>query len=428
MKNIFFILADCLRADLVFGANRRVPLPTLDRLKTLGVSFTQVISSATMTSPCVSSLFTGYYPIITGIHALRGDILSPTIPTLAEQLKSHGFRTCALMTGPLWEGLGLERGFERFEYCKPSPQLSQTWGERIIEFARGDDGNRPWFLYAHFFDLHAPRVVPPELNRPEYGATTYERAAASLDTRLGEIISRLDLDNTVIVFHADHGELFPQTRWRETRERIWQDYFLGHKPPFMRMGIKRDPTVKAWTNLKRATKMGHGFNLSEGLIRVPLIITSLGAEFAGRTVTAQARQVDIMPTVLDLTGVQEPAVLSGDSLMPLIRGEENGTRAAYLEARAFGRDPHFNLRGLRIPDWKYVDSPTDGRLKPQLYSLSGDPLERHNVIDKHPQIAAELRKLIVEETAAPWPPKEGEAWNEEESTVVEGRLRDLGYF
>lgn len=428
MKNILFILADCLRSDLVFGGERRVPLPQVDRLKEIGVSFTQTISSATMTSPCVSSFFTGCYPIITGIHALRGDVLNSEIPTLAELLQARGYHTCGLVTGPLWEGLGLERGFERYEYCKPGTRLSDTWRDRIAQYAREADKGRPWFIYAHFFDLHAPRVVAPDLNGRQAGATLYERAAASLDRRLGEILASIDLNDTVVVFHADHGELFPHTLWLEAREKIWQDYILGRKPPLMRIGIRRDPTVRAWTNLKRATRMGHGFDLSEGLIRVPLIISGLGAELAGKVVSTQTRQVDIMPTILEVAGLPVPAGLSGKSVFPLMRGDESGTRAAYIEARAFGRDPNFNLRGIRTPDWKYVDSPTDGRVKQQLYSLKADPQEKHNVIDRFPTITAQLKQLMDQETAAIQSSTTTEDWSEAENAVVEGRLRDLGYF
>jgi arylsulfatase A-like enzyme len=428
LKNILFVLADCLRADSVFGGKRQPPTPALDRLKRQGVSFTQVISSATMTSPCVSSLFTGCYPLLTGIHALRGDVLNPALPTLAELLKARGYQTHALMTGPLWEGLGVERGFETFEYRKPGPLLSEEWRDRIRVLITNSAGSRPWFLYAHFFDLHVPRVIAPHLNRAEYGATMYERAFASLDYRLGEILADVDWDDTIVVFHADHGELFPQTPWLETRERIWQDFILGKKPPFMRFGIKRDPTVRAWTNLKRATKMGHGFNLSEGLVRVPLIISGTGHAPSGQVITAQARQVDIMPTLVDLAGFAPPANLSGASLLPVIRETESSTRPAYMEARAFGRDPDFFMRGIRTPDWKFIDSPSDKRVKPQLYSMTADRFERHNVLRLYPDVGAEMSKLMDKEAAPFRQAEESKSWSPEEARVVEDRLRDLGYF
>lgn len=428
LKNILFILADCLRADAVFDPHRRVTTPALDRLRQRGVSFTQVISSATMTSPCVSSFFTGCYPHVTGVHALRGEVLNPALPTLAEILNRRGYRTHALVTGPLWEGLGVERGFETYEYRKPGPMLSEVWRDRIHELATSVFDSRPWFVYAHFFDLHAPRVVPPHLNSTKYGATIYERAVAGLDNRLSEILADIDPEDTITVFHADHGELFPRTRWLETRERIWQDYILGRKPPFMRIGMKRDPTVKAWTGLKRATRMGHGFDLSEGLVRVPLTITGIDRGRPGQMITAQARQVDIMPTLLELAGIRPPTNLSGDSLLPLIDGAEGVTRAAYMEARAFGRDPNFNLRGVRTPNWKYIDSPTDRRVKPRLYSLPADPLERRNVIQQYPEVVAEMRQIIDQETAAVGTGDESEPWTTEEESIVQDRLRDLGYF
>src|SRR5439155_19415832 len=113
-----------------------------------------------------------------------------------------------------------------------------------------------------FYDIHAPRVVAPEFNRPEFGRTQYERAVATFDRRLAEIIGRVNWKDTMVVFHADHGELFPATPWLEIREKVWQEYVLGRQPWLRRMGIRRDPMVRSWTKLKRLTRMGHGFNLS----------------------------------------------------------------------------------------------------------------------------------------------------------------------
>lgn len=380
-----------------------------------------------MTSPCVSSFFTGYYPLMTGVHALRGDVLNPRLPTLAELLSGRGYRTGAFVTGPLWEGLGIERGFETFEYRKPAPELSEVWRDCIRDFVAVKDP-RPWFLYAHFFDLHVPRVVAPDLNRVEYGATIYERALASFDKRLGEVLQHIRSEETIVFFHADHGELIPPTRPMEIRERVWQDYILGGKPPFMRIGIRRDPTVTLWTRLKRATKMGHGFNLSEGLVRVPLISTGIDQAVPGQVVGDQVRQVDIMPTILELACIDPPPNQSGRSLMPLLREGEKGARPAYMEARAFGRDPNFFMQGIRTPQWKYVDSPTDVRVKPQLYSLTSDRIEKRNLIAQFPEVAAEMKSLMVRETASAHTPDESEAWTTEEAAIVQDRLRDLGYF
>jgi arylsulfatase A-like enzyme len=114
-------------------------------------------------------------------------------------------------------------------------------------------------------------------------------------------------------------------------------------------------------------------------------------------------------------------------MLPLVLGQNNVARPAYMEARAFGRDPNFFLRGLRTHEWKYVDSPT-GTQPPQLYHLAVDPEEKSNVIANCPGVAKEMRKLLEAETSEGSPSMTGGGWTDKEASVVEERLRNLGYF
>lgn len=428
LKNILLLLADDLAARVILRDDPRPARPTINDLMRRGTTFTQVISSATMTTPCIASLMTGCYPFVNGVRALRGDMLLPNIPTLAQQLQRRGYRTHGLLTGPLWAGVGLERGFDAYEYRKPSPQLAAHWRDRIHALIESPPDARAWFIYAHFYDIHAPRQVAPEFNRPEFGRTLYERAVATLDRRFAEILGRVDWAETIVVLHADHGELFPETAPRELGEKIWQDTLLGKKPWLMRLGVKKDPLTPLWQRLKRMTNMGHGFNLSEGLVRVPLIIAGANTVPAGRVVADQVRQVDILPTLLELAGAPPPAGIAGRSLLPFLRGAEHGARPAYMETYGFGRDPNFFMRGLRVPQWKYIDSPTDARVQPQLYDLVTDPAEKRNVMGYYPDVVAELKRLLAQETTIATAEHASEVWTPDEETVVADRLRDLGYF
>lgn len=427
-RNILFILADCLRADMVFGEEVRPPTPAIDELRRRGTSFSQAISSTSMTSQSVSTFFTGCYPPVTGVRALRGDVLNQTCPTLAELLRAHGYHTAAFTTGPLWEGIGLERGFERFEYSRPSPGLIVKRQEQIKDLMSAPGDDRPWFIYAHFYDIHTPRVIAPEMNTSRFGASLYQRAVATFDSRLAEILAHVNWDDTLVVFHADHGEIYPTTPLFDLWEDIWQKYIFGKKPWLMRLGIKKDPTVRAWTKWRHATGTGHGFNICEGLVRVPLILAGTEVFSGGRVISDQVRQVDIMPTILEFAGIRPPSPISGRSLSPLLDGTDSQLRPAYMEAHSFGRDPTYFIRGIRTPNWKYIDSPTDKRVRPQLYHLMSDPREKRNVIRGHPEVVADLRKMLEGETSRGDQAHATEDWNAEEANVVETRLRNLGYF
>ncbi len=425
-KSILFILADCLRNDMVYGTRRRPPTPTIDGLRARGTYFSQMISSTSMTSQNLSTFFTGCYPFTTGVRALRGDMLNPALPTLAEILRAKGYQTVALTTGPLWEGLGIERGFEQFDHRKPSPGLIGKRAEQIRAIATNASDTRPWFIYAHFYDIHTPRVIAPELNRSEYGVSQYERAVATFDFRLREILGPIDPDNTIIIFHADHGEIFPDTPFMDWWEDVWQKYIFGSKPWLMRLGIKKDPTVRVWTRWRHATGTGHGAQIWEGLVRVPLIIAGGGVLPAGCIVPAQVRQIDIMPTILDLVGIAPPAGIPGASLVPVVDGTDTRVRPAYMEAHSFGRDPNYYIRGIRIPGWKYIDSPTNYARR-QLYALDADPREKHNLIQERPQMVARLEKMLEQEIKQVTISSQ-EDWTEQEEQLIEERLRNLGYF
>jgi arylsulfatase A-like enzyme len=111
-----------------------------------------------------------------------------------------------------------------------------------------------------------------------------------------------------------------------------------------------------------------------------------------------------------------------------MRGIDYSPRPAYMETYGFGRDPNFFMRGLRMPEWKYIDSPTDPRVKPQLYSLGHDPHERKNVAKEYPEIVAQMKARLEGELQAAAPVRANEDWTDAESKTVEERLRDLGYF
>lgn len=411
-RNLFFILIDCLRADLCYGERGSAKTPVFSRLRQQGTSFNQAIAVATFTTPSVGSIMTGLYPFAHGIRSLSGHKLAPRCVTLAEILRQEGYQTHALATGPLLPETGLNRGFEAYHHRRGKEHLYTGWRSQLdTELDRLARQREGWFLFLHLWEIHAPRHLSPTFNRAEFGKTRYERALSSLDHELERILKRIDLAQTVVVLHGDHGERYERSIAERTIRKL-KRHLLG------------------WGAGRGWYKLGHGYHVYDFLVRVPLIFMGQGLFPAGTQIGAQVRQIDIMPTILDAMGIplDHSVKIHGRSLLPLINGRQMEELPALIEACGLGNpDPRERLIGIRVPPWKYVFAPANPKIPAELYHLGEDPQETNNLVNQHPAIAEELRAAIAatqsglgeEETSAPM--------TREEQEKVEERLRELGY-
>src|SRR5262249_22486826 len=127
--------------------------------------------------------------------------------------------------------------------------------------------------------------------------------------------------------------------------------------------------------------LGHGHSLHRELVHVPLIVRAPG--IAARRVSDVVRQVDVLPTVLELAGLPVPAT-AGRSLVPLMRGEPL-PEAPALSELAQGRN---RFDALREGHYKVLRAPDTG--KSELYDLDLDPDERTDVSAAQPDVLARL--------------------------------------
>jgi arylsulfatase A-like enzyme len=207
----------------------------------------------------------------------------------------------------------------------------------------------------HLYDAHAP-CDPPEPYRTAYRDDPYAAAVAYADAQVGALLEDLErrhlLAETVVVVAADHGESFGEHG-----------------------------------------EGGHGLQLYEEVIRVPLIISAPGLR--PRHVSTVASLVDVMPTVLDLVGASTPNI-DGASLLPELTGGPAATdRIAYSESMypaRFGRSP---LRAVRDDRFKLIDA---GR--PELYDLGRDPSEAHNLASERGAALAGMSRTLARLSAS----------------------------
>ncbi len=393
--NIIVIGVDTLRADRLscFGFPGSVS-PNIDGLASDAVRFTDAIAQSNWTRPSFASIFSGLTVESHGLLSLL-DEFAPSVTTMAEILRTSGWSTHAIAYKPALAGRGFEQGFESYFNIPKVEHLAQENLDKVLAFLRRDHDRR-FFLFLHFNDPHLPYTHPepffsaesradvdyfamtrpvwiesdvqscsncgkPGEREPRYdrmGRRMYVEEVRYLDDRIGALLDELkalDLyDDSIIVFVSDHGE------------SLW-DHF---------------------------DQFGHGGkNHHDELIRVPLIIKphrGWGGAM-GAVVDSQVRAFDLMPTVLELAGLDVSGLdLDAESLAPIMR-EPIAERRPRLAVST-----NEYASAVRVRPWKYVRPLPPHAGPQQLFNLETDPEEHADVASLHPEVVRELRHTAAE--------------------------------
>lgn len=437
-RNVLLLMVDALRADRVYGVDRRAVTPTLDALCQQSTVFTRAFSTASMTTCCTSSILSGTYPFVHGIRSLADHRFRPDLQTLAEAFQAGGYFTWAEVTGPLLPQVGLTRGFDHYAHRDYEETLETPWQPQFAN--RLQAFPRPWFGLLHLWELHHPRTVTPEFNTEAYGANVYDRAVSSLDHQLASLLAALP-ENSAIVLTGDHGEyLSPDgatdsvARLKKTfkwiKRRVPGAKNLKRAAPLLfstadRLGKQHNELYYHW--------LGHGFHVYDYLTHVPLIFYGPGLFPENKAIAQLASHVDIFPTLVSAFNLPvETTLISGIDLMPRIAGHENGSgsRSLYMEASG-GRimpEPEQWLGAIRTERFKYVAGLVNKSIPEELYDLASPAGEEANVIDQHPDVAAELREQLAQMVASAVPaPAGGREYAAGELDELQEQLRRLGY-
>ena len=408
--NVLLVTFDTTRADRIGSyGNDRIRTPTLDGLADEGIRFANAVSVAPITAPSHSTILTGLYPTGHGVRDNGLFVLSEENRTLAEILKDRGYATAAAVGAfPVIARFGFDQGFDLFDdhltgmyedyLGDRAPKKELFFDERraaqvneaVIPWleAREDE---PFFLWLHYFDPHQPFEPPPPYDQL-YADDLYDGEIAYADSRLGHILEQLNrlgkLDRTLIVMTADHGE-----------------------------------------GLGEHNEITHAVLAYDSTLHVPLIIRppGLGTERA-RVIDARVGTVDIVPTILDLLGMEIPAEMHGQSLASLWSGtpEEWTDASAYTpQYYAENLSPRLThgwgeLRVLYEGGQKYIHGP-----RPELYDLETDPDELIDLAAQKPAEASRLREALsvfIREHAS-----EQAATTQALEPELVSRLQSLGY-
>ena len=382
-RNVLLITVDTLRADHVgaYGWSR-ARTSTLDGLARSGALFERAYSAAPITLPSHATMLTGRYPPGHGARD-NGLRMSPTVPTLATELHAKGFATAAFVAAfPLDHQFGLNRGFDvygdhlprgadgRLANARPAADVVNdaiSWLRQKLE--------RPFFLWVHVFEPHAPYGDPSATSRP--ALDRYDEEIATADREIGRLVAALgpSAAGTLVVAAGDHGEAFGEHG-----------------------------------------EYAHSIFLYDTTLRVPLLMSGPGIP-PGARVTEAVTLADVAPTIMRALGVSM-ADVDGIDLSPAFSRAPLPQRELYAESFAplveFGWAP---LRAVRSGTWKLIASP-----KPELFQVGTDAGEQANVIASQPAVARGLETRVntysTDSLSA-----NGSSANDEAAQ----RLRALGY-
>jgi len=396
--SVILIVLDTLRASGVTALKNSGFINNLDSFARDSQNFETCVAAGFFTFPSHASLFTGVYPPEHGCETIAGYYLADGFVTLAEQFKTHGYRTAAVVSNYGWlnNTFNMLQGFELTSSLRnigvnhvmpfhPAlnvfSYLTNIYNKVTISYRTADDINaqarvvikqlagQPFFLFLNYMDVHTPYRAPspydgyflqqqnPQLFRlkqyylqyreknrkdswDKYLLSQYYGELAYLDMELGNLMQQLKqmnlYDSSLIVITSDHGELFGE-----------HDFYSHYAPMF------------------------------EGIAKLPLMIKFPKSVKTG-TVKQLINLTDVYPTILSICGLPIPKDISGI---------------------AFGDEKTSGFAGV-VSDmivyegtYKYMD-PIIENGPPQLFDLKNDPEEMNNLYKQLPEITLKMKRTL----------------------------------
>lgn len=425
--NVVFILADDLGyGDVGCYGQKIIQTPNIDKLAQSGMMMMDFYAGCTVSAPSRASLMTGLHTGHTKVRGNKEILPEGQLPMAERETLGSIFQKAGYATGIFGKwGLGfpgsgaepLDRGFDTFYgyNCQREAHLyfpEHLYQDRTktflplniadgreqyapdliqrnaVEFIKGaTERKQPFFAMLTYtlphaelnlphdaiYEMYEGKVTPKPWDGGGYSATpdahrSFAAMITKLDQYVGEVMQLVkDLgqeDNTIFIFTSDNGP--------HLEGGADPDYFNSNGPL---RGYKRD--------------------LYEGGVREPMIISWKGKIQPGSRNTTPAAFWDILPTMAEIAGTKAPTDLDGKDLLPLWLGKKNTLdqdRPLYWEFHAMG-----GKQALRYGKWKLVVLNVDKEPVYELYDLSKDLGEEHNLAGEMPQEVERLKAILERE-------------------------------
>ncbi len=375
LPDIIFVTIDALRQDQTSLYDTKIPYtPELLKLAQNAVVFDQAYSPSVSTRQSIKGIFTGVYSSLSISPSAKRWALSidDQQETLAHYLQSAGYYTTALITAKGTfnsQGRAL-LGFDEID-------VSLHWTYKNLKYVNpyqidkiighfSNPQRRPHFLWTHILDSHQPYAVSPLLPKiGESKTALYHTVVSQIDQNLKRLIDFVQSperkNRTWLIITADHGQSF-------------NEHGQGAHI--------------------------HGFSTYQEEIHVPLLI--YGPNTKGMRIKTPVQLIDLFPTIFEMVGLPTPQFSCGQSLMPLIRGDEM-IPSTLLQRGIWVEQHSDHSRQERSAaylwnDYKLVFSTNAQKI--ELFHLPTDPKEKNDLSLKNPEIFEQIKKKCIDDMSS----------------------------
>jgi len=459
-NGIILIWADTLRSDHldVYGYKRETA-PVIRRMAQEGTRFSDCLVNATWTKVSTPSLMTSLYPLSHGVKEFA-DRLPASATTLAEVYRDAGYATLS-MSSVLFTGrfTNLHQGFEVLHEDtslsdQASSKTAREYVDRLLPWIE-EHRDVPFFVLLHVTDPHDPYKPYPPYDTMWADGSKAEHHEKQLD-QVRKVITEpllklfgMPTREELVRAGIDPVEFVSYDRdWYDGSIR-GMDAEIGRLLERLAgLGIDKDALVvftgDHGEEFHEHGRMFHGQSVYGELTNVPLIFWRPGSVPAGVVVDQTVQVVDLMPTLLEMSGLAAPEGMQGRSLAPLVSPGEDGagasqTVSAFASKAATGESansppPHGTEAFTIVKDgWKLVRHTKrlagDSGAEFELFDHRRDPLNMTDVAAAHPEIVAalagELEAWRTRARAARLPADAQQAGSMSAEELE--RLRSLGY-
>lgn len=401
--NVILVITDDQGyGDIAAHGNPMISTPVLDRLHAESLRLTDFHVDPTC-SPTRSALLSGRYSTRTGVwHTIMGrSLMNPEEITLAEVFRDAGYRTGMVGKWHLGDNFPLrpqDQGFQEAFYHpaggvgqgpdyfgndyfddvylrngepeQASGYVTDVWFDDAIAFVERHQ-EAPFFLYLATNAPHGPYFVEERYVAPYRARGVSDIMArflgmvTNIDDNMGRLVSRMDelglAENTILIFMTDNGSAEGWSNWRG-EEGTWEGFNAG-----MRAGKGSE---------------------YDGGHRVPFLIRwPAGGLPAGTDIDVLTAHVDVLPTLVELTGLSLPAgaPLDGVSLAPLMYGSGMDERTLFVHSQRVPYPIKWRKSAVMTERWRLVN-------RDELYDIEADPGQNLDLADRFPLVVDSLRE------------------------------------
>lgn len=409
--NIMVLNSDSLRADHLgcYGYDRATS-PHIDAMARESVVCEQMYCPVIPTQPSHTTMFTGQHPLRHGVVAHGGKAkLARSSPFVSELLLEAGYATCTVDT-LIRERMWFARGYEHI--IDPSIRhvfyanvTQEELNERAIQWI-STVPKGPFFMFIHYWDTHYP-YTPPQRHRTAFynGGRPVDPNNHALDEWWSHPIGALARDTWLRTPEGTITDPEFVTGLYDSELFYFDEGIATLNAALERLGIADDTMIIMLSDHGESMTEHRIFYDHYGLydctLRVPFIVKWPAGDLKAGWRHPHIRQsIDLAPTILQAAKVRVPTEMDGQSLLKQFRGEEEPAGYEKVVSMEATWQAKYSLRTGRHKFILSREQDLLGNPPRELYDLQADGNEEHNLVEREPELAANMESELEAAIAA----------------------------